>query len=463
MNTAEYLFEQAVMTIRAGRRDEALDMLAEVVRLLPSHCEAWGLRARLESEAGRQFNAMLHHAIATQLQPDNYGVWINRGIDAMGARMFKESKESFEKSIALKPSYEAHFNYGNLLSAMMLVDEAVHHFKAAEKIGGVLNQQIYANLGVAMIAQGKWHEGFNYYRHRFNAPGFPPRPRFNYPIWHGEPLAGKTILLYVEQGLGDEIMSLRFALPVMQTGARVIVSVRPPMFRLARTFAEKIGLKEGLILQYDPTPWEPDYMCALLDVPAYIDFDPVPGGLPLSEGYLSPEDRGFKLEFPPGLRVGICWASGKRELQPEIRNVASAKSLSLRQFLPLKREGVVLVNLQKEHNDRDTLRDNGIFDPMVGTTDFMDTAWIIDQLDLVVTVDTSVAHLAGALGKPVWNLVRFDAMWPWMKESGKTCWYDNMTIYRQPAPFDWNEPLKRLMADFDALVMEKRQNEAKAA
>lgn len=463
MKPAEYLFEQAVMTIRAGRRDEASDMLAEVIRLDPNHCEAWGLRGRLESEAGRPFNAMLHHGFATQLQPDNYGVWINRGIDAMGARMYKESKESFERSLKLQPSYEGHFNYGNLLSEMMQIDEAVHHFKAAEKIGGVLNQQIYANLGVAMIALGKWHEGFNYYRHRFNAPGFPPRPRFNYPIWHGEPLAGKTILLYVEQGLGDEILSMRFAFPIMQSGARVILSVRPPMFRLARTFAEKIGLGEGLILQYDEPPWPPDYMCALLDIPAFVDFNPTPGELPFSEGYLRREDRGYDLQFPEGLRVGICWSSGKRELQPEVRNIARSKSLSLRHLLPLKRDGVVLINLQKEHNERDLLRDNGIFDPMVGVTDFMDTAWIIDQLDLVITVDTSIAHLAGALGRPVWNLVRFDAMWPWMTERDKTCWYDSMRIYRQPVPFDWNEPLKRLMADFDALLTEKREKEAKAA
>src|SRR5260370_17177602 len=445
MNSAEYLFEQAVMAIRTGRRDEASDMLAEVIRLAPNHCEAWGLRGRLESEAQRPFNAMLHHGFATQLQPENYGVWINRGIDAMGARMFKESQESFERSLAIQETYEGQYGVGNLLSALMRFDEAVEHFKAAEKIVGVLKQQIYANLGVAMIAQGKWNEGFNYYRPRFNAPGFPPRIRFNYRIWHGEPLAGKTILLYVEQGLGDEILAMRFALPVQQTGARVILSVRPPIFRLARTLAEKLGLGEGLILQYDPPPWPPDYMCALLDVPAFIDFNPVPPKMPLPKGYLSAEDRGFKLEFPPGLRVGICWASGKRELQPTVGETAKQKSLTIKHLLPLKRDGVVLINLQKEHNDRDLLRDNGIFDPMVGATDFMDTAWIVDQLDLVITVDTSIAHLAGALGKPVWNLVRFDAMWPWMQEQDRTCWNDSMTIYRHSAPFDWSEPLKRLM------------------
>jgi len=229
------------------------------------------------------------------------------------------------------------------------------------------------------------------------------------------------------------------------------------MLRLARTFAETVGLGEGLILQYDEPPWPPDYMCALLDVPAWIDFDPVPGGLPLSHGYLAREDRGYDLQFSPGLKVGICWASGKRELQPAVHEIAKLKSLTLKQLLPLKRDRVVLINLQKDHNERDALRDNGISDPMAGVTDLADTAWIIDQLDLVVTVDTAVAHIAGALGKPVWNLVRFNAMWPWMQESNKTCWYDSMRIYRQSAPFDWSDPLRRLMADFDGLVGQEAQ------
>jgi hypothetical protein len=226
------------------------------------------------------------------------------------------------------------------------------------------------------------------------------------------------------------------------------VSVRPLMYRLARDYPAA----DDVILQYDPPPRIPDYMCALLDVPAWTEI--MPATMP-GEPYLVAEERSYKLEFPAGLKVGICWASGKRDLQPELIETAKQKSLSFREFLPLKRDGVVLVNLQKDHGDRDALRDNGVFDPMVGVTDLMDTAWIVSQLDLVITVDTAVAHLAGALGRPVWNLVRFDAMWPWMRETGKTCWYDSMAIYRQSEPFRWKPVLDRLYADFDKQIPQK--------
>ena len=194
-------------------------------------------------------------------------------------------------------------------------------------------------------------------------------------------------------------------------------------------------------------------MCALLDVPAFIDVDPET--VPCKAGYLTAEDRGYRLEFKPGLNVGICWAAGKRELQPSVAETARQKTLAFSQFAPLARPGVNLVSLQQVHGDGAALRDLGVHDPMAGVTDFMDTAWIISQLDLVITTDTSVAHLAGALGKQVWSLVRFDAAWPWMRDTDRTCWYDSMTIYRQAKPYDWQPVLTRLLADFEALVGRK--------
>lgn len=443
---AEYGYDAAEMMMRSGRRKEASDVLWEVLRKNPQHADAWALRGLIEDMEGRPQNAMLHMGFAIQAAPKRHDIWCNRGIAAMSARMYKESDESFRRSIELEETFEGHYNYGNLLSAMMRVDEAVEQFEAAFKINPN-NLQIQANLGVATIAQGRWKEGFNRYRHRFNAPGFPPRARFNYPQWRGEPLAGKTIMLYVEQGFGDEIMAMRFAAAVDES-SHIILAVRPPMFRLARSF----DMAVDVMLMYDTPPIKPDYQCALLDVPAFVDINTE--NIPYRGGYLAAEDRGFRLEMPPGLNVGICWASGKRDLQPSVAETAKQKSLSFEQLAaPLARPGVNLFSLQQSHND--DLGRFGVRDPMAGVTDFADTAFIIDHLDLVVTVDTSVAHLAGAMGKPVWNLVRFDAMWPWMQETSATCWYDSMRLYRQTAPYNWADPLKRLAADLGDLVQQK--------
>ena len=249
MNHAEYIFEQAVMAIRGGRRQAALDMLAEVVRLNHNHADAWSLRARMEADSGRQFNAVLHHGMAIKLAPDRHDLWCNRGIDCAGAKLFRESEESFQRSLSIQDSFEGRYNYANLLCTLMRVDEAVEHYQAAVRMEPN-HPQLNANLGISLIAQDKWLEGFTAYRHRFNAPGFPPRPRFSYPKWCGEPLGGKTILLHVEQGFGDEIQSLRFAKTIRDIGARVILSVRPPLFRLARNFAHA----DAVIMQYDEPP-----------------------------------------------------------------------------------------------------------------------------------------------------------------------------------------------------------------
>jgi len=443
---AEGAYDAAEMMLRAGKRDEASALLWQIVKTNPRHADAWALRGLIEDHSGRPENAMLHHGFALQAQPGRHDLWCNRGITAMNAKMFKESEESFQKSIALQPTFEGHYNYGNLLSSLMRVDDAVEQYKQAAKAHDGNHAQLNANLGVALIGQGKWREGFNAYRHRFNAPGFPPHPRFQYPKWRGQSLNGKTIMLYVEQGFGDEIMSLRFALKLLEE-ATVILAVRPPMFRVAR---QMFG-KKSTILMYDEPPVEPDFMCALLDIPAFLDV--TPETVPFKAGYLCAEDRGYRLQFPPGLNVGVCWASGKRDLQPSVAETARQKSLTFEQLVaPLARPGVNLVCLQQNHSDHAALSKLGVHDPMAGVTDFADTAWIIDHLDLVITVDTSVAHLAGALGKPVWNLTRFDALWPWMQETSKTCWYDSMTLYRQERPLDWTGPLKRLQADFAAKV-----------
>lgn len=446
MSAGAQAFDAAFMMHRAGRREESAALCWEIVRKDRSVVEAWALMARVESEACRHRNAVVYYGIALQLDPGRWNIWHDMAIDQMSARMFPESERSFKRSIELHDVAQSHYNYGNLLCSMMRVDEAVEQYRVALAMG-FDDPQIHPNLGIALIAQGKWNDGFNINRGRFNAPGFPPPPRLNYPKWHGEPLADKTILLYVEQGMGDEIMSLRFAAAV--PGAHIILAVRPPMFRLARSYS----WAHDIILMYDPPPRQPDFMCALLDVPAFVGMKP-----PLRCGYLTAPDRGFRLAMPAGLNVGICWASGKRDLQPSVAETARQKSVSFHQLASaIARPGVNLFSLQQTHNE--DLSDFNVRDPMGGVTDFADTAFIVDHLDLIVTVDTSIAHLAGALGKPVWNLVRFDALWPWGQETSATCWYDSMTLYRQSKPFDWADPLKRVADDFAVLLTERSRGD----
>lgn len=455
--SAEYAFDTAVMMVRTGRREEAKRLLWEAVKVNPRHGDAWDLRARLELESGNPESALLHQALALQAAPYRWDFWHNKGMIEAACHMFKQAESSFRKAIEMNATWESHFNLGNVLCNQMKVEDAIEHYRQALEWDTTDNAQLRVNYGEAVMTAGHWREGFQHYRHRFNCPNFPPAPRNKYPLWRGEPLDGKTILLFVEQGFGDEILSLRFAARAWtEEKCRVILAVRPPMYRLARHL-EMPNLH--VMLMYDEPPFAPDFACALLDVPAWRDISPET--VPCKIRYLRAEDRGFRLQMPPGLNVGVCWASGKRDLQPHVADTARAKSLSFQQLAPiLARPGVNLFSLQQTHSDDAAMRAVGVRDPMSGVTDFADTAFIMDHLDLVVTVDTSVAHLAGAMGKPVWNLVRFDALWPWMQETGKTCWYDSMTLYRQERPFDWAAPLGRLAADFGRFIEE---HAAKAA
>ena len=208
--SAEHAFDAAVMMMRAGRRHEAARVAWEVLRQKPNHADAWAMRAMVEASEGRFENAMLHHGFAVQSSPNRHDLWINRGIDAMNAKMHKEAEESFRRSLELQGSFEGHFNYGNLLASQMRLDDAATQYGLALAVDPN-HAQAHTNLGTVLIGQGKWTEGFRHYLHRHASPGFPPAARLPYPQWRGEPLQGKTILLYVEQGFGDEIMSLRFA------------------------------------------------------------------------------------------------------------------------------------------------------------------------------------------------------------------------------------------------------------
>jgi Tfp pilus assembly protein PilF len=458
-NISEYLFDRAILFIKAGKKDEAYEILADVLKADPKHVSAWAIRGQLEHEAGRSFNAMLHLNAAVACDPKRYEAWCNRGVIAMTIGLVGVAEDSYRRSLAIQDNHPARLNLGHLYSAKMEIDKAI------EAYNGLLEKWpddagARTNLGLCHMTKGDWKSGWDHYRHRFNYDSFPPRPQIKYPYWAGEDVKGKTVLLFAEQGHGDEIMSLRLAASVKKMGARVIVCVRPPLWRIARCLTETIGI-DAVTIMYDPLPWEPDYQCALLDVPHFCGL--TPETIPFKDKYLKPSPRPYdSIKFPDGFKVGICWASGVRPLQPAADPLTRAKTIPLEFLSELARPGVVLVSLQQSHRDYPLLEKLGAINPMPGVQDFDDTAFIINQLDLVVTVDTAVAHLAGALGKPVWNLVRFDAMWPYGGHGKRTCWYDSMRIYRQSKVADWSEPIVELMNDFARITRTDRPANAKA-
>jgi hypothetical protein len=345
-----------------------------------------------------------------------------------------------------------------MFCTLMRLEEAAAEYRAALSHDPG-DYEARFNLGVTLLGLGQWEEGFPAYAARLaNTPHPPAASRF--PRWQGEDLAGKTILLYPEQGYGDEILASRFAslLGVRYGCDHIVLEARVPFLRLARTLPD-VG---RVVARGDPFPPEIDYSLPLLDVPMVLGLEP--RGLPLRtvpDRYLqAPGRSGFFADRiarqPATLNVGLCWGSGKH--LDTVTAARAMKSIPIGKLAGLALPGVRLVSLQKPAEP--TPAEMRVVDWTDELDDLADTAELIEALDLIITVDTAVAHLAGALGKPVWNFVRFSGYWPWLApgvagDPAKSIWYPSMQLYRQPALNDWTTPIAKAVNDLANLVMEK--------
>src|SRR5262245_5143371 len=461
---AERFFEAALLAIKDRDYHRAAALSARAVELRPDFVEAWVIRGNVRMALDDSFEANLHYEKALAIDPGLHDAWNNRGIAYSNRALWKEAEECLLRSYELLPSIDPCMNLANAYCTRDMLPDAEHWYrKALGHDPGDLNASI--NLGITLLGLRRWSEGWPYYKARHLNTPYQVRQRRLFMEWTGEPLAGKTILLWPEQGLGDEIAFMRFATLVKRAGAkRVILESMPPLLRLARTIegVDEVGIKS------ETSPIGVDYACAIMDVPMIlgIEADTIPRPSPYM---LAPE-----ADLPPlprGFNIGLCWQTGQRPLQPEVRATASNKSVPLQAFKPLFEMGANIVSLQKENRifKDDAVYDNeaearlakhwGLIDYMDRVSDLADTAALIDQLDLVISVDTAVAHLAGALGKPVWNLVRFSGYWPWMDATSLTEWYPSMRIYRQPAMFDWSKPLEHMLGDLEKLLAHREAAE----
>ncbi|MCI0460721.1 MAG: tetratricopeptide repeat protein, partial [Gemmataceae bacterium] len=302
-----------------------------------------------------------------------------------------------------------------------------------------------AHMARAMtwLAQGNWEQGWPEYEWRWRYEGFSPRP-FPQPLWDGSPLAGRTILLHAEQGLGDTLHFIRYAALVKQQGGQVLVECPAVLHRL---LASGTGIDE-LVAPGAPLPAF-DVHAPLLSLPALFrtSLSTVPATVPylFADAQLGAQWRD-RLASVEGLKVGIAWQGNPRHFRDRQRSVL------LTEFEPLARlEGVRLISLQRGPGveqvpalgdrfpvlDLDRQRDETC-------GDFMDTAAVMTNLDLVITCDTAIAHLAGALGVPVWVALPFAPDWRWLRERADSPWYPTMRLFRQERWGDWASVFRRL-------------------
>ena len=441
---------------RAGRLAEAEAAYRAVLEEEPANADALhhlGLIAFAAKEHARAIDLM---EAARALQPDDHRLLSNLAEVYLRADRTEEALACGERAVELQPdSAAAHMNVGNALRRAGRLDEAERALSTALALEPA-SARGKVNLGFARLQRGDYASGFELFESRFEIPAFRERGDTSkilsalkgIPCWRGEPLHGKRLLLWTEQGLGDSVMMLRFLPELRRLGAaRVLMCCESALARLIENShaVDEIGSSLDAV-----TAWRGaiNLHCPLMSLPFALKvmIDSIPATVPYVEVPSELQRRwAERLAALASPRVGVVWASGNKS------DAGSRRSIPFDAFAPLfALRGVRFVSLQKER-DAAVLKQAvpALHDFMDECGDLLDTAALMTQLDLVISVDTVVPHLAGALGKPVWLLKRTHSEWRWMNGRTDTPWYPAMRIFG-PGNFDSQALISEVCAALQA-------------
>lgn len=383
-----------------GETEQALSDYDAALAMAPGHPLALFNRGNTLRAIGREADAIVAYDDALAAAPNHVGAWTNRGLAQAALNRHDDALASYERALAIAP------------------DNADLHF----------------NTGLSLLTNGDYARGFAEYEWRWKRAGFAPRKDLRKPSWLGEtPLAGRTILLHAEQGLGDTLMFVRYAPLLARSGAEVVLQVQPELKSLLSGLD---GVMATVALGETSPPF--DLHCPLTSLPlaCKTDLSSVPAEIPyLHASPTKIETWRPRLEALPSLRVALAWSG--RATHVNDRN----RSLTLAQLHPLlSLETVSFVSVQHELRAADATalsRYPRVIHLGDDLADFADTAAVLALADLVICVDTSVAHLAGALGRPTWVMLPFQPDWRWTLDREHSLWYPATRLFRQPAIGDW--------------------------
>jgi tetratricopeptide (TPR) repeat protein len=450
--------------IKLKKNKEAKDLVEQILPLDPLNAQLILNMGLLLEREGAHEKAIEQYEHAIEIEPGYAEAFYNRGISLQELKRFEESLASYDCAIAIKPNFaEAYSNRGLALQEMRRVTESLASYDRAIEIKPDL-ADAYWNKSLALLLDGDLKQGWDLYEWGWANGQRGKGAVFPQPLWLGaENLAHKTILLHAEQGLGDTIQFCRYAPLVKALGARVLLEVPKALLGLLQ------GL-EGVDALIEKGQARPafDYHCPLLSLP--LAFKTRLETIPNSKKYIDADAQKAKqwkerLGQTAKLRIGVVWNGGFRPNQPEIWSVNRRRNIELEIFSnALNPVDAQFYSLQKGDPAESEIRgQEAKYWPAGNFTnyadklqDFSDTAALIENLDLVVGVDTSTIHLAAAMGKPTWILNRFDNCWRWLLERDDSPWYDAARLYRQNEDRQWEPVLKQVAHDLIALTTKRR-------
>jgi tetratricopeptide (TPR) repeat protein len=428
------------------RFEDAIESYGKAITLNSDYGDAYNNRGVVLKRLERFDEALQDFETAIALLPDRAGLHNNRGNALQELKRFGDAIESYDTAIALNAHYpEAYCNRGVALHELKRFNEAVGSFERALELKPDYPEASYAK-GLVHLLTGQFDIGWRGYEARKSRSRRPVgNRRWGKPLWLGETdISGKTILVDWEQGFGDAIQACRYIKLLENAGARVLFAPHKEVQTLMR------GLNASAhIVDLDTDIRQFDLHCPLMSLPLAFNTDI--GSIP-SASYISADEQKVaawkhRLGRKTKSRIGVVWRGNPI---PD-----KGRSIEFELFRKLFNPRFEFISLQKEVTDAERARLDraGVLHTGDALADFSDTAALCVLMDLVISVDTSVAHLAGALGSPVWVLLTWVPDWRWLLDRDDSPWYPSMRLFRQKASGDWNSVLERLELELEAPIL----------
>jgi tetratricopeptide (TPR) repeat protein len=483
---AEAHNSRGIVLANLNRVNEALDSFNKAIALRADYAEAYNNRGLVLQDLKRLDDALVDFKQAIALRPDNPSVHNNFAVALREFKRLDEALDSSDKAIALNPDYaEAHYNRALILQDLGRLDDALAGYKMAIALKPNY-AAAYVNLGVALqelrrpedalaaydqakllsgdhIAEANTNQSYCFLQlgrfeqgwrlHEWRKRLVPPVAgrSLPQPLWLGtDDIANKTLFIHWEQGLGDTIQFCRYGKLLKARGAKVVMSVQAPLYRLLQQMSPDIQ-----VVNHDEVPTAFDYHCPMMSLPLAVGTKLK--DVPSQQRYIFADEqqrKAWDVRLPPRTkpRIGIVWSGSAKHKNDRNR------SIDLLALAPLFSTDAHWISLQKElrHGEAALLQQlRQIVFYGDDLSDFSDTAAVIDLLDLLITVDTSVAHLAGAMGKPVWILLPFNADWRWLLGRDDSPWYPSARLFRQQEAGAWGSVMTRVQAALRDFILSR--------
>jgi tetratricopeptide (TPR) repeat protein len=455
------LLNMGVTLTKLNHFEQALTCYEKALLHSPDAPDLWSNKGITLSKLRKYDEAIASFDRAIAINPNYAEAWSNKGNSLHSASQFSEAIQCFDRAIAINPNYaEAWSNKGVSLSFLKQFDKAIECYLQAIELDKTYVDSCW-NLAISQLTTGEFFEGWKNYEYRWQISNPIPRQFTNIPQLNSlEQLIGKNILIWFEQGLGDTIQFCRYIPLLKKYAASICFVVQPPLVEVL----ESLKSYCDIYTYKDLPPAQFDLQCPLLSLPRFFvnSAEAIPSAVPyLKSDPIKSAIWKSRMTNSDALKVGLVWNGGFRADQPEVWSINERRNIPFKIIANLRHtSGVDFYSLQKGDPAESELLseknqfwpDTNFFNYVSELHNFSDTAALIDNLDLVISVDTSSAHLAGAMGKPVWILNRFDACWRWQLNRKDTPWYQTAQLFHQKEAGDWESVIEEVHAELVTAV-----------